>query len=205
MLLRSILFLGILAGGQTVSHSAGPAALGRAAPAGTYVARAFNRKPLPAQIRIVTTNGYYHWVKLDEAILRLSPDGRFTVSFKYYHEHLPGTQRPAPSPLLLDSRRGTYSISGNSITFVAEQSKKANPTRPLTGTIRGDEIEVHYEVREGQGMRDLVIVLERDPTYWSETASVAVHSSCCNHRSYREPVEMTTSAPSRAACLRAPG
>lgn len=166
MVLKPFLLLGILVGGQTVSRPAGPVATRRAASSGTYVARAFNHKPLPAQLRIATTNGYYHWVKLDEAILRLTPDGKFAASFKYYHEHLPGTQSPSPSPLLLDSRRGTYSVSGSSITFVAEQSKKANPGKPLTGTIRNGEIELHYQIRDGQKMRDLVIVLDRDPSYW---------------------------------------
>src|SRR6266540_2539572 len=163
MVLRSILFLGIFAGGQTVSHSASTAASGGAQAAGTYVARSFNRKPLPAQMRLASTDGYYHWTRLDEAVLRLQPDGKFSATFRYYHQHLPNSQRPGESPLMLDSRRGTYTISGTTITFVAEKSsKKTNPPKPLSGTIRGGEIEVHYQIRDGQNIRDLVIVMERD-------------------------------------------
>ena len=167
MLLRSLLLLGTLATGwtapgQTVAATHAPAGSSR-----TYVAKSLNRHALPSEVRVASnTSGYYHWLRLEQAVLRLEPNGRFTASFRYYHEHLKDSERPAPSPVLGESQHGTFSIKGSSITFVSHAPRNGKLPKPVTGTIRGDEIEVHYLVRDGQRWRDMMVLLERDPSYW---------------------------------------
>jgi len=167
MLLRFLLLLGTVTTGWIARDQTAAVTHARAGASRTYVAKSLNRHALPAEVRVASnTGGYYHWLKLEQAVLRLQPGGKFTASFRYYHEHLKDSQRPTPSPVLGDSQHGTFSINGGSITFISQAPQNGKVPKPITGTIRGDEIEVHYLVRDGQRWRDMMVLLERDPSYW---------------------------------------
>lgn len=140
-------------------------AAGASAETGTYVAKSLNRKALPAEERIATTEGYAHWVKVEQLILRLQPNGRFSVSIRYYHEHLHPKQRPAGSQLLDAANRGTYSVRGNEIVF-SPAPKKGRAPKLVSGELRGDQVEVKFRVREGDHWRPMTFVAVRDRSYW---------------------------------------
>jgi hypothetical protein len=132
---------------------------------GTYVAKSLNHKSLPAEERVSSTDGYSHWVKIERLILRLQADGRFTVSMKYYHEHLHPKERPAAAQLLDAANRGTFVVHGNEIIF-SPTSKGGRAPKPVSGELHGDQIEVRFRVREGDHWRPMTFVAVRDRSYW---------------------------------------
>lgn len=137
----------------------------RSAQAGTYVATSLNRRAIPAEERVSSSDGYYHWVKVERLILRLQADGRFSVSMRYYHEHLRPKARPTGSQLLDAANRGTYRVSGDQIVFTPA-SKGGRSPKPVRGSLHGDHIEVTFRVQEGDHWRPMTVIALRDPSYW---------------------------------------
>src|SRR5687768_12604649 len=87
---------------------------------GKYVAVRFNERPLPAVENVPSTKGYHHYVKLEEAVVDMRPNGRFVATFRYYHELI---KDGAPVPklrVLRETHRGTWSFSGGVVTFAPE-------------------------------------------------------------------------------------
>ena len=140
--------------------------VGTGSVAGVYVGRTLNRHSLPAEDKFVASNGYYHWVKLEKVFLRLSENGRFTLSVRYYHEHLPSAKRPKGAQLLEDVRQGTYRVSGRTITFIPRPKRGETTSRPVSGSVRGEQIEVQFSIRDGARSRPMTLVVERDRSYW---------------------------------------
>ena len=54
--------------------------------AGSYVAVLANGEKLPWMTQVPAVEGLAHWARLDLAVLRLSADGRYTLSYRYAQE-----------------------------------------------------------------------------------------------------------------------
>src|SRR5688500_10988222 len=50
---------------------------------GSYVAVLANGKKLPWTTQVPAVEGLAHWARLDLAVLRLNPNGRYTLSHRY--------------------------------------------------------------------------------------------------------------------------
>ena len=153
--------------GQRPAVLAGsPDQAARPAAIGTWRARAFNTRALPAVERIPATDGWHHYVKLEQAVVTLRADGRVIASFRFWHHHMRDGTRVPESPVLSETHRGTYSIRGGIVTFQPEGRRKdRKPVAPLSGTIAGGVMQVRYAVRDGTGTRTMRLELERDPSW----------------------------------------
>src|SRR3954453_12691972 len=54
--------------------------------AGSYVAVLANGEKLPWTTQVPAVEGLAHWARLDLAVLRLSANGRYTLSYRYAQE-----------------------------------------------------------------------------------------------------------------------
>ena len=135
---------------------------------GKYVAVLFNKRPLPAEEKVPSTKGYHHYVKVDEAVLDLRPDGKFTASFRYYHDMVKDGARVPPLRLMRETHRGTYKVSGASVTFFPEPGKKAKLPRPVVGVLAGSVMKVDYQVDDGAGPRMLRFELKKQASWYLE-------------------------------------
>ena len=137
-------------------------ARGVAPQVGTYRAVALDRHPLPAVERIAATDGYHHYVKLDEAVVSLRADGRFVASFRYFHHHLPNGAQVPDSPVLSESYRGTWVARGTTVILTPKAARGQRPPEPIIGTLAGTRMKVAYVVQEGAATRTLRLDLQRD-------------------------------------------
>ena len=53
---------------------------------GSYVAVLANGQKLPWTTQVPAVEGLAHWARLDLAVLRLNPNGRYTLSYRYAQE-----------------------------------------------------------------------------------------------------------------------
>ena len=138
----------------------------RAAVLGTWRAKAFNRRALPAVERIPATDGWHHYVKLEQAVVTLRADGRFIASFRFWHHHLQDGTRVPDAPVLSETHRGTWSVRGTTVTFQPEVRRKdRKPVAPITGTLANNTLAVRYAVRDGRETHTLRLELERDASW----------------------------------------
>ena len=133
---------------------------------GSYAATKFNDAPLPGVASLEATQGFHHWVKLEQAIVRLQTNGKFTASFRYYHQHLRTNERPGKSSILSKTYTGRYSVKGTTISFAPENTGAKHRVAPFPGTIDGNQIHVRYTVTDGGVQHKLKLDLKYDPTYW---------------------------------------
>lgn len=137
-------------------------ARGVAPKVGTYRAVTLDRHPLPAVERIAATDGYHHYVKLDEAVVSLRADGRFVASFRYFHHHLPNGAKIPDSPVLSESHRGTWVARGTTVILTPKTARGQRAPDPIIGTVAGTRMKVAYVVQEGAATRTLRLDLQRD-------------------------------------------
>ena len=152
----------LLTPGLIALASAFSAAPGVTPQVGTYRAITLDRHPLPAVERIAATDGYHHYVKLDEAVVSLRADGRFVASFRYFHHHLPDGAKVPDSPVLSESYRGTWVTRGRSVILTPNVARGQRPPEPIIGTLAGTRMKVAYVVQEGTATRTLRLDLLRD-------------------------------------------
>jgi hypothetical protein len=151
---------------RTPSPAVAEAQSARPAVLGTWRAKAFNRRALPAVERIPATDGWHHYVKLEQAVVTLRADGRFVASFRFWHHHIQDGTRVPDAPVMSETHRGTYSVRGTTVTFQPEVKRKdRKPVAPITGTIANGTLAVRYAVREGKSTRALRLELERDASW----------------------------------------
>lgn len=125
-----------------------------------------NGRPLPADLRIEATEGDFRLFRLEQGVLRLSREGRFTLYFRYYHQLVRRGARPTPTPVLSDSETGTYTLKLGKLTLTPAK-KKGNKTRPTTAaTIAGEEIRASYLLQNAGARERVTLVLRRDASYW---------------------------------------
>jgi hypothetical protein len=133
---------------------------------GSYVARTMNGRPLPAELRIAGGEGDVRLFRLEQGVLRLSAQGRFTLYFRYYHQLVRRGSRPTATPVMSDSEKGTYTLKSGKLILTPEQ-KKGDRSRPtIAATISGDEISASYLLRDASAHERVTLVLRRDASYW---------------------------------------
>ena len=143
---------------------AGFAPAPRAALSGVYVADRYNGGAVPAIDRFPSSEGYTHYVKLEEGVVTMRPNGTFVSSWRYYHELLRnGAPVPRRLPIKTDSYRGRYTQTGSTIVFRPDPSRRERNPRTVTGTVAGDRIRVTFPIDDMGIRRTLRMELRRDP------------------------------------------
>ena len=129
---------------------------------GLYVATKLNYHELPRIERVPSQDGWEHWFKLLEANITIRPDGRFIASFRYYRQHVKPRAAVNPGPLLNETYKGKYSLSGTKITFIPDKTKQAKRVQPIVGTLANAQLMIPYIVAEGQSKHPLRLDLRRE-------------------------------------------
>ena len=162
MRLRLTVFaLAVAAAVSPVALSAKNPAPKNAAPTGLFVGTLLNAHPLPRIERVPSEDGWEHWFKLEGAFITLRPDGRFIASFKYYRQHVRPKAPVRPGPLLNETYKGKFTVTGTSITFTPDKTKEHRKPPPIIGTIVGDRMNIPYIVAEGQSKHPLRLDMKK--------------------------------------------
>jgi hypothetical protein len=134
--------------------------------AGSYVADRLDGRPVPAELRINSTRGYYRWLRLDQAVLRLQSNGRFTISARYDEQLVRIGKAPHAMTIKSESRQGRYSIAGNRITLIPNPTSSDKTPQPYVGTFQSGNVTVAINVKELTGARTVVLTFRRDGSFW---------------------------------------
>ncbi len=111
---------------------------------GVWEANRVNRQPLPMVDRVVGDDGFTHAVRLQEMILRLRPNGRFTAALVYRRAILSRGERIEQARLQNDTWTGTYTVTGAGMRFVPEKNGDRR-VEPFNGTIAGRRITIEFD------------------------------------------------------------
>jgi hypothetical protein len=131
---------------------------------GSYVAMTMNGRPLPAELRIPGTEGDFRLFRLEQGVLRLSSEGRFTLYFRYYHQLVRRGARPTSTPVLSDSENYTLKMGKLILTPAQKKGDRSRPT--IAATIAGEEIRASYLLQNANAHERVTLVLRRDASYW---------------------------------------
>jgi hypothetical protein len=133
-----------------------------------YALVRLNGRAVPAEVEFATTAGSRHWLRMEEAILRLRRDGTFVASARFYRELLQANDRaPARNRLRLlsDGATGRYTIRGDTLVLnVAKRKHTAAST--VHGRIAGDRVRVRHTLRDGTFRHAVDVELKVDSTIW---------------------------------------
>jgi len=152
---------------RALDRHAPPAAAHHAAgiTAGSYVAVLANGQKLPWTTQVPAVEGLAHWARLDLAVLRLSPDGRYTLSYRYAQEVV-DTRAPLRMPPARDELSvGRYSGKGKKLTFVPKVIP-GRAERTVTADVVGDDISLDKTVLVGNKPFRVRLLFRRDPSLW---------------------------------------
>jgi hypothetical protein len=153
------------AASERAVRASAPRAERSALPTGSYVAVLANGEKLPWTTQVPAVKGLVHWARLDLAVLRLSPNGRFTLSYRYAQEvvdmRLPLTNPPARDEL----SAGRYSGNGRTLTFVPTPVA-GRTARPVTAQVVGEDIFLDKTVYVGERPFRVRLLFRRDPSLW---------------------------------------
>ena len=142
-----------------------PAGVRAGLPTGSYVAVLANGKSLPWTTQVPAVKGLAHWARLDLAVLRLSADGRYTLSYRYAQDvidsRLPMQMPPARDELSV----GRYSDRGKTLTFVPTPTKEKK-ARPVVAQVVGADIFLDKTVFVGERPFRVRLLFRRDPSLW---------------------------------------
>jgi hypothetical protein len=133
---------------------------------GSYVATTLNGHALPADLRVPATAGDYRLFRLEQGVLRLSPGGRFTLYFRYYHQLVRRGTRPIVTPVLSESEAGTYTLKDHQLILVPSRKERTRSRPTIAATISGEEIRASYLLKNGSASGRVALVLRRDESYW---------------------------------------
>jgi hypothetical protein len=133
---------------------------------GSYVARTLNGHTLPTDLRLPAGAGAFRLFRLEQGVLRLSADGRFTLYFRYYHQLVHQGARPVTTPVLSESESGTYKVKSNQLVLLPNTKKGVKRRPTVVATISGDEIRATYVLQNGSASERVALVLWRDATFW---------------------------------------
>jgi hypothetical protein len=151
--------LGLFALGGTVATGSSPIE-------GSYVARTMNGRSVPTDLRIPVTDGNVRLFRLEQGVLRLSQNGRFTLHFRYYHQLVRRGARAVQTPVMSDSESGTYTLKANQLTLTPTKKKGAKNRPVIAASIAGEEIRASYVLRNAGSAERVSLVLRRDASYW---------------------------------------
>jgi hypothetical protein len=133
---------------------------------GSYVATTLNGHALPADLRLPAQAGDFRLFRLEQGVLRLSRDGRFTLYFRYYHQLVRRGTRPIATPVLSESETGIYRLVNRQLILVPAKRKNVKSRPTIAATISGDEIRASYLLESGNAYEPIALVLRRDESYW---------------------------------------
>jgi hypothetical protein len=132
---------------------------------GSYVAVLANGARLPWTTQVPAVKGLAHWARLDLAVLRLAPDGRYTLSYRYAQEVV-DTRAPIRMPPPRDELSvGRYSGKGKKLTFVPTPTA-GRTARTVTAEVVGEDISLDKTVLVGEKPFRVKLLFRRDPTLW---------------------------------------
>jgi len=134
-------------------------------PTGSYVAVLANGQKLPWTTQVPAVKGLAHWARLDLAVLRLNPNGRYTLSYRYAQEVV-DTKMPLQMPPARDELSvGRYANRGKTLTF--EPAPSAGRTaRTITAQVVGEDIFLDKTVFVGERPFRVRLLFRRDPSLW---------------------------------------
>jgi hypothetical protein len=133
--------------------------------AGSYVAILANGEKLPWTTQVPAVRGLAHWARLDLAVLRLSPDGRYTLSYRYAQEVV-DTRAPLRMPPPRDELSvGRYSGKGKTLIFVPTPVP-GRTARNVTAEVVGADIALDKTVLVGERPFRVKLLFRRDPSLW---------------------------------------
>jgi len=134
---------------------------------GSYVALTMNGGALPAEMHIpVSESGDFRLVRLEQGVLRLTDDRRFTLYFRYYHQLVQHGHRPVSTPVLSDSETGTFQVQAGRLILTPTKKKGRRSRPPVTATILGDDIKATYLLENGSSQQRVSLTLRRDASFW---------------------------------------
>ena len=133
---------------------------------GSYVATTLNGRALPADLVIPVTAGDFRLFRLEQGVLRLSPGGRFTLYFRYYHQLVRRGTRPVATSVVSASEAGTYTLKERQLILVPSRKKNARSRPTILATISGREIRASYVLDNGSTHERVALVLQRDERFW---------------------------------------
>jgi len=133
--------------------------------AGSYVAVLANGQKLPWTTQVPAVRGLAHWARLDLAVLRLSADGRYTLSYRYAQEVV-DTRAPLRMPTARDELSvGRYTGKGKKLTFVPKVVP-GRAERTVTADVVGEDISLDKTVLVGEKPFRVRLLFRRDPSLW---------------------------------------
>jgi hypothetical protein len=134
-------------------------------PAGSYVAVLANGEKLPWTTKVPAVQGLVHWARLDLAVLRLTPDGRYTLSYRYSQDVI-DSRKPMKMPPARDELSvGRYANRGKTLTFVPTAAKDRRQ-QTVTAEVVGDDIFLDKTVFVGERPFRVRLLFRRDPSLW---------------------------------------
>ena len=132
---------------------------------GSYVAVLANGQKLPWTTQVPAVKGLAHWARLDLAVLRLNPNGRYTLSYRYAQEVV-DTKAPLVMPPPRDELSvGRYADRGKTLTFVPTPSA-GRTARTVTAQVVGPDIFLDKTVLVGERPFRVRLLFRRDPSLW---------------------------------------
>jgi hypothetical protein len=153
---------------STSSHARvepAPARGSSGVPAGSYVAVLANGQKLPWTTKVPAVQGLVHWARLDLAVLRLTPDGRYTLSYRYSQDVVDSRQPMKLPPARDELSVGRYADRGRTLTFVPTPNKD-RPERTVTAEVIGSDIFLDKTVFVGERPFRVKLLFRRDPSLW---------------------------------------
>ena len=163
--LAAVIALGALPALVGARRPPEPVAPRRALPAGSYVAVLANGQKLPWTTQVPAVQGLVHWARLDLAVLRLNPNGRYTLSYRYAQEVV-DTKAPLQMPPARDELSvGRYADRGKTLTFVPTRVE-GRAARTVTAQVVGEDIFLDKTVFVGERPFRVRLLFRRDPSLW---------------------------------------
>jgi hypothetical protein len=134
--------------------------------AGSYEATRVNRRTVPTADRVEASPGYEHAVRLEQLVLTLRADRRFTAMVKYHQSLVKRNARPEPTPVMSASVRGRYEVRGSAIHFFPDPDGRGRRVKPVVGTVSGRRISVPFDYRSGSMSRRFLVDFDRNESIW---------------------------------------
>lgn len=132
---------------------------------GSYVAVLANGQKLPWTTQVPAVEGLAHWARLDLAVLRLNPNGRYTLSYRYAQEVVDTKAKPQMPPPRDEISVGRFADRGATLTFVPTPSP-GKAERRITAQVVGADIFLDKTVFVGERPFRVRLLFRRDPTLW---------------------------------------
>jgi hypothetical protein len=132
---------------------------------GSYVAVLANGQKLPWTTQVPAVKGLAHWARLDLAVLRLNPNGRYTLSYRYAQEVVDTKAQLRMPPPRDDISVGRFSDRGRTLTFVPTPSP-GKAARTITAQVVGADIFLDKTVFVGERPFRVRLLFRRDPSLW---------------------------------------